>query len=82
MKQPCLLSEVPRVNKLGWLRSTSAVPEKHTQSTKSAACGGFKRDYHFQNRILLLTEGHIPRKMVKPHKTSQLSRIADEESPR
>lgn len=30
----------------------------------------------------LLTEGHIPRKMVKPHKTSQLSRIADEESPR
>ena len=30
----------------------------------------------------LLTEGQMPKKMVKLHKTSQLSRIANEASPR
>lgn len=59
----------------------SAVPQKNTQSIKSAACGGFKRGTIIFKIESLLTEGHIPRKMVKPHKTSQLSRIADEESP-
>ena len=72
----------PVLVKRGWLLSTfCGAPKKHTKSIKSAACGGFKRGTIIFKIESLLTEGHIPRKMVKRHKTSQLSRIADEESP-
>lgn len=87
MKKPSLLSEAPRVGLAGFaaVHFLQCPPPKKTKKNPRSLLNQLPVELS-RGRLsfseCLLTEGHIPRKMVKLHKTSQLSRIADEESPR
>lgn len=89
MQKTSLLSEAPHVGLAGFaaVHFLQCPPPKKKQKKKTPLSLLNRLPVEVSGGRLsfsesLLTEGHIPRKMVKLHKTSQLSRIANEESPR